>query len=99
MAKVKCVINLPEVVLDPFVLGTNLIDGKKPVISYEGNAKIIFTRNNVITQDGLNIFITLHGIEGYELGMDVFVNDRKINNKSITPVHYPGGHYVFNYNP
>jgi hypothetical protein len=95
MEDVKCIITLPSGISYDFSILR--IDGVNATLkSVDG--KIEITRKNVITDNGINVFITLHGDNGFQILMDVYIGDLKTNKKPIEAHYMQGGNFVFNYN-
>lgn len=54
-------------------------------------------RDNINLNGGLHVFGVLHGTEGADCKMDVYINNNKINIEPIRSVYDDGGHYVLSF--
>lgn len=95
MEDVKCIISLPSNF--QYELTIYRIDGQQATQKI-ADGKLEISRKDVITANGINVFITLHGANGFQINMDVYIGDQKTNKKPIEASYLQGGNYVFNYN-
>lgn len=95
MEDVKCIISLPENF--KYELSIYRIDGLNATQKTE-DGKLIISRRDVVVENGISVFIVLHGAIGVKINMDVYVADTKVNKKTIEATYMQGGNYVLNYN-
>jgi hypothetical protein len=95
MAKVKGIIKGPFNFIDR--KGPFHINFKKAEKEQTDETTLEVSRGNVSTGVVITIAGRLYGNEGLEFKMDVYVDDKKINQTPYKPYYDDKGRYIFNY--
>lgn len=95
MAKVKCIVTCPKEIDQVSVAR---IDGENVPKEFDKERNLVLERDDVDTFNGLNVCVVLHGIVSLKITMDVFIDDKQYNKKSVEAHYLQGGHYIINYN-